>query len=165
MFVFENLFCVFHVRLDDDRQLIQYLVNEYLLEGSHDVLDLIRNCPNEYFEVCIPIDEIVGIQRIRMYLQALLDFIWNPTSQSADSNEDDLLIYGQRSSLLSPLPANAHRQGARSRLAIIFIEVFKLLATPTITGGRSDLQQQTRLLVFPAQARQLINVNNHSSTH
>ncbi|CAF0839707.1 unnamed protein product [Adineta ricciae] len=123
---------------DDDRQLIQYLVNEYLLEGSHDVLDLIRNCPNECFE-------------------ALLDFIWNPTSQSADSNEDDLSIYGQRSSLLSPLPTNAHRQGARSRLAIIFIEVFKLLATPTITGGRSDLQRQTRLLVFPAQVRQLID--------
>jgi hypothetical protein len=36
---------------DDDRQLIQHLVNEYLLEGSNDVLDLIRNCPNECFEV------------------------------------------------------------------------------------------------------------------
>ena len=36
---------------DDERQLIQHLVNEYLLEGSNDVLDLIRNCPNEYFEV------------------------------------------------------------------------------------------------------------------
>ncbi|CAF1469410.1 unnamed protein product, partial [Rotaria sordida] len=35
---------------DDDRQLIQSLVNEYLLEGSNDVLDLIRNCPNECFE-------------------------------------------------------------------------------------------------------------------
>ncbi|CAF1510439.1 unnamed protein product, partial [Rotaria sordida] len=35
---------------DDDRQLIQSLVNEYLLKGSNDVLDLIRNCPNECFE-------------------------------------------------------------------------------------------------------------------
>lgn len=39
--------------IDDDRQLIQSLVNEYLLEGSNDVLDLIRNCPNECFEVII----------------------------------------------------------------------------------------------------------------
>jgi len=39
--------------VDDDRQLIQHLVNEYLLEGSNDVLDLIRNCPNECFEVKI----------------------------------------------------------------------------------------------------------------
>jgi hypothetical protein len=38
---------------DDDRQLIQHLVNEYLLEGSNDVLDLIRNCPIECFEVFI----------------------------------------------------------------------------------------------------------------
>ncbi|UJR21113.1 hypothetical protein I4U23_024213 [Adineta vaga] len=121
---------------DDDRQLVQYLVNEYLLKGSNDILDLIRNCPNECFE-------------------ALIDFIWNPTSQPIDSNDDDLFIYNRRSSLLSSLPTNAHRQGARYRLAIIYIEIFKLLATPSINGGRSDLQRQTRLLVFPAQARQL----------
>lgn len=39
--------------LDDDRQLIQHLVNEYLLEGSNDILELIRTCPNEYFEVIL----------------------------------------------------------------------------------------------------------------
>ncbi|CAF4196502.1 unnamed protein product, partial [Rotaria sordida] len=66
----------------DDRQLIQSLVSEYLLEVSNDVLDLIRNCPNECFE-------------------ALVDFIWNAASQTMDSNEDDLSIYNQRSSLLS----------------------------------------------------------------
>ena len=37
--------------LDENRQLIQHLVNEYLLEGSSNILHLIRNCPNEYFEV------------------------------------------------------------------------------------------------------------------
>jgi hypothetical protein len=76
-----------------------------------------------------------------------------------DSNEDDLLIYNQRSSLLSSLPANTYRQGARRRLAIIFIEIFKLLATPTINGGRFDIQRQNRLLIFPSHIRQLIKVN------
>ncbi len=75
-----------------------------------------------------------------------------------DNNDDDLLIYNQRSSLLSSLPANAHRQGARHRLAIIFIEIFKLLATPTVNGGRFDIQRQNRLLFFPSYARQLITV-------
>ncbi|CAF3527435.1 unnamed protein product [Adineta steineri] len=123
---------------DDDRHLIQYLVNEYLLKGSNDVLDLIRNCPNECFE-------------------ALVDIIWNTTFQPIDTNEDDLVIYNQRSSLLSSSPTNAHRQDARRRLAIIFIEIFKLLATPTTHGGRFDKQRQPRLLNFPSQARQLIN--------
>ncbi len=75
-----------------------------------------------------------------------------------DSNDDDLLIYNQRSSLLSSLPTNAHRQGARRRLAIIFIEVFKLLATPTINGGRFDIQRQNRLVLFPSHVQQLIKV-------
>jgi hypothetical protein len=123
---------------DDDRQLIHHLVNEYLLEGSNDVLDLIRNCPIECFE-------------------ALVDFIWNTTSQTMDNNDDDLLIYNQRSSLLSSLPTNAHRQGALRRLAIIFIEIFKLLTISTINGGRFDIQRQTRLLMFPSHARQLIS--------
>jgi hypothetical protein len=48
-----NIFSKKRIDLDDDRQLIQHLVNEYLLEGSNDVLDLIRNCPNECFEVPI----------------------------------------------------------------------------------------------------------------
>jgi hypothetical protein len=47
LFFFRRKFVV----LDDDRQLIQHLVNEYLLEGSNDVLNLIRNCSNECFEV------------------------------------------------------------------------------------------------------------------
>jgi len=85
--------------------------------------------------------------------------MWNTTSQTMDNNDDDLSIYNQRSSLLSSLPTNAHRQGARRRLAIIFIEIFKLLATPTIHGGRFDIQRQNRLLFFPSHARQLINVN------
>jgi len=76
-----------------------------------------------------------------------------------DSNDDDLLIYNQRSSLLSSLTTNPHRQGARHRLAIIYIEILKLLAIPTINGGRFDIQRQNRLLVFPAQIRQLINVS------
>ncbi|CAF1388940.1 unnamed protein product, partial [Rotaria sordida] len=109
--------------IDDDRQLIQSLVNEYLLEGSNDVLDLIRNCPNECFE-------------------ALADFIWNAASQTMDSNEDDLSSYNQR---------------ARRRLAIIFIEIFKLLATSPINGDRFDIQQQNRILLFPSYAGQLIH--------
>ncbi|CAF0884722.1 unnamed protein product [Rotaria sp. Silwood1] len=123
---------------DDDRQLIQNLVNEYLLEGSNDVLDLIRNCPNECFE-------------------ALVDFIWNTASQTMDSNDDDLLIYNQRSSLLSSTVTNVHRKGARRRLAIIFIEIFKLLATSPSNGGRFDIQRQNRILSFPSYAGQLIH--------
>jgi hypothetical protein len=44
-------------------------------------------------------------------------------------------------------------------LAIIFIEIFKLLGTPMINGGRFDIQRQNRLLLFPPHARQLVNVN------
>jgi hypothetical protein len=80
-----------------------------------------------------------------------------------DNNDDDLLIYNQRSSLLSSLPTNAHRQGARRRLAIIFIEIFKLLTISTINGGRFDIQRQTRLLMFPSHARQLISVRRNIS--
>lgn len=126
--------------IDDDRHLILNLVNEYLLEGSNKILDLIRNCPIECFE-------------------ALVDFIWHTTSETMDNNDNDLLIYNQRSSLLSSLATNVYRQGARRRLAIIFIEIFKLLATPTINGGRFDIQRQNRLLIFPTHARQLISVN------
>lgn len=130
----------FLVCLDEDRHLILHLVNEYLLEGSNNVLDLIRNCPNECFE-------------------ALVDFIWNTTtSQTMDNNDEDLLIYKTRTSLLSSSPTNEHRQRSRYRLAIICIEVFKLLATPVINGGRFDIHRQNRLLIFPSYTRQLINV-------
>jgi hypothetical protein len=60
------------------------------------------------------------------------------------------------------LASNAYRQGARRRLAIIFIEVFKLLATPIIYGGRFDVHRQSRLLYFPSNIRQLINVREKS---
>ncbi|CAF4378942.1 unnamed protein product, partial [Rotaria sordida] len=79
---------------------------------------------------------------------ALVDFIWNVASQTMDSNEDDLLIYNQRSSLLSSSLTNVHRKGARRRLAIIFNEIFKLLATSPINGGRFDIQLQNRILLF-----------------
>jgi hypothetical protein len=77
-----------------------------------------------------------------------------------DNNDDDLFIYNQRSSLLSSSPTNAHREGARRRLAIIFIEIFKLL---TINGSRFDIQRQNRLLFFPSHARQLISVRRNIS--
>ena len=76
-----------------------------------------------------------------------------------DSNEDDLSIYNQRSSLLSSSLTNVHRKGARRRLAIIFIEIFKLLATSPINGGRFDIQRQNRILLFPSYAGQLIHVS------
>ncbi|CAF3397092.1 unnamed protein product [Rotaria socialis] len=123
---------------DDDRQLIQNLVNEYLLGGSNNVLDLIRHCPTEYFE-------------------ALVDLIWHTGSQPVDSNDDDLLIYNQRSSLLSSSLTNVHRKGARRRLAIIFIEVLKLLSTPAASGGRYDHQRQHRIFVFPSYVSQLVH--------
>ncbi|CAF4371747.1 unnamed protein product, partial [Rotaria sordida] len=50
---------------------------------------------------------------------------------------------------------NVHRKGARRRLAIIFIEVFKLLATSSIKGGRFDIQRQNHILLFPSYAGQL----------
>ncbi|CAF4198268.1 unnamed protein product, partial [Rotaria sordida] len=74
-----------------------------------------------------------------------------------DSNEDDLSIYNQRSSLLSSSLTNVHRKGARRRLAIIFIEIFKLLATSPINGGRFDIQRQNRILLFPSYAGQLMH--------
>ncbi|CAF1972045.1 unnamed protein product [Rotaria magnacalcarata] len=123
---------------DDDRQLIQNLVNEYLLAGSNNVLELIRHCPTECFE-------------------ALVDLIWHTGSQPVDSNDDDLLIYNQRSSLLSSSLTNVHRKGARRRLAIIFIEVLKLLSTPTASGGRYDHQRQHRIFLFPSYVGQLIH--------
>jgi hypothetical protein len=73
------------------------------------------------------------------------------------------LIYNQRSSLLSSAQTNAHRQGARRRLAIVLIEVFKLLTLSTVNGGRFDIQRQNRLLIFPSYARQLITVRKNSS--
>lgn len=92
-----------------------------------------------------------------------MDFIWNPTSQTVHSTDDDLLIYNQRSSLISSAPSNAHRQNARRRLAIILIEIFKLLSTPTIYAGRFDLQRQNRLLFYPSFASQLISVSEIDS--
>ncbi|CAF4189493.1 unnamed protein product, partial [Rotaria sordida] len=88
---------------------------------------------------------------------ALVDFIWNAASQTMDSNEDDLSIYNQPSSLLSSSLANVHRNGVRRRLAIIFIEIFKLLATSSVNGGRFDIQRQNRILLFPSYAGQLIH--------
>ena len=101
----------------------------------------------------------------RLYLQALVDFIWSTASQTTDSHEDDLVIYNQRSSLLSSVSTNVHRQGARRRLAIIFIETFKLLSTPPIHGGRFDIQRHPRLLFFPSQIRQLIHVSRRRRLH
>ncbi|CAF4287972.1 unnamed protein product, partial [Rotaria magnacalcarata] len=88
---------------------------------------------------------------------ALVDLIWHTGSQPVDSNDDDLLIYNQRSSLLSSSLTNVHRKGARRRLAIIFIEVLKLLSTPTASGGRYDHQRQHRIFLFPSYVGQLIH--------
>lgn len=76
-----------------------------------------------------------------------------------DSNDDDLLIYNQRSSLLSSSIANVHRKGARRRLAVVFIEIFKLLSIPAINGGRFDPQRYSRICHFPANVAQLTHVN------
>ena len=89
----------------------------------------------------------------------MVDFIWNPTSQTINSTEYDLAIYNQRSSLLSSLPTNAHRKNARRRLATILIEIFKLLATPAMYSGRLDYQRQNRLLFYPSIVSQLPSVS------
>ncbi|CAF4239392.1 unnamed protein product, partial [Rotaria sordida] len=48
---------------------------------------------------------------------------------------------------------------ARRRLAVIFIEIFKLLATSPINGDRFDIQQQNHILLFPSYAGQLIHAS------
>ena len=105
---------------------------------------------------------IVSMTQACFEFQALVDIIWQGPPQNIDNNDDEFLIFNQRSSLLSSSAANVHREGARRRLSILFIEVFKSAATHTAHGGRFDIQRQARLLFFPSSARQLINVRTRT---